>query len=161
MNIPRVITKDEFMTAFDTHNHTLLRFLADFTQDQEKARKIMEEALWEWLNTPAYAHVTRFIQLLSITRKKAIEALYDMPSNPSIERTFFCFSDRVTVEEKEIFYLLYFRGFSRERAALIWNLSMEQITAIQMKVMLDIRGCIYDYAICKKSFSTTDKKRRG
>ena len=138
--LTQVVTKNEFMNAFDTYRDTLLRFLADFTNDEGKARRIMETALWDWLGTSEDPNAARFTQLLQITRKRAIEELKITIGNPYIERKFFLISDRITPDEKEIFYLSYHKGFSREEVGTAFNITSEEVKTIVRKVLLDVHS---------------------
>ncbi|HEX3935769.1 MAG TPA: hypothetical protein VHW43_13895, partial [Puia sp.] len=98
-----VISKEAFMAAYSQYETYLLCFLADFTQDEAMAHKILDETLWKWLATAESPHASRFTQLLQTARLIAIEKLQKEKTTPYPERKYFQFSDKLTAKEKEIF----------------------------------------------------------
>jgi DNA-directed RNA polymerase specialized sigma24 family protein len=138
-----VISKDEFMAAYRQYETYLLCFLADFTQDEATAHKIMDEALWKWLATAESPHASRFTQLSQITRLIAIEKLQKGKTTPYSERKYFQFSDNLTAKEKEIFSQHYFQGISREDIATAFNIPLAQVKALICKAVKDIGTQLY------------------
>ena len=126
------------MAAYRQYETYLLCFLADFTQEEAMAHKILDETLWKWLATAESPYASRFTQLLQIARLIAIEKLQKEKTTPYPERKYFQFSDNLTAQEKEIFSQHYFQGISQEDIATAFNMSLDQVKALIGKVLKDI-----------------------